>query len=815
MNDSHFPAAIQAAATVALAAAALALCSPMAHAALPARTVTVGDPKNPGALAPAVQAAYQSGARRIVIRPGVYTLPDVGHTAFALDGWKDATLSAYGVTLILTDLKWTHDLFDLTHCTHVTLQGPVLSQSRVTAYQGRVVAVGKDGAGKATCDWRPDAGYPLPPDKEPQGFLGGDVNVVDGRTRLLKTGVGDFYGVPGEALGDGTYRVHFREASLNFGVGDRLVGRYGDAPFKVYLGDSRSCTVRDVTLMRNGFAPIREDNGGGNRYLHCVWALGPRPRGATEDSLVTNAADGMHMVGSYPGPDIEGCVFRGVFLDDCIAIHGGFTALKSASGATLTLEGDAGLKVGQPARLSGEKGFFGEATVTALRDNGDKTWTATLDRDLGVPPNAKVSNPLRDGAGYKIIGCRLGDTRSRGILVKADDGLIKDNVIEGCGQAAVSIGPEYYWNEADYAWNVTVEGNTLRGNGKAAYGGGAVLIHGDGAMGNRDIIVQNNRFLSNYQGDVDAQWTNGLTLTGNVMVGPGAWPPGISPQSAILLANSRRITLKDNFVKNASEYKSPLVFAGVNLADVAGNDASGARADAAARASFLHDGSPTDTNLRYIGRWDKSSPAAYHSYWGGAYLRATFTGTTIGFRGGATAGGPSVLVSVDGETPQEVATLDDRPLKAGVHMLLLGSPGQNSELEFRGLVLGSGARTLPTPVRPLIEFIGDSITTGGGQTLPATSELRLDERRDAGRGPHPDRLQRPRPDDRLWLRGRQGGPRHAVFPAQELQPSGRHAARTLGLFLYTAGDRHQPRPERPVRGGAGRGDDRQLCGLRA
>ena len=681
----------------------------------------MGDPHDPGALAQAVQDAYKSGARHIVIRPGVYMLPDVGHTALVLDGWKDTVLSAYGVTLIITDLKWGHDVFDLNHCTNVTLQGPILSQNSITSYQGRIVAVGKDASGKATCDWRPDTGYPVPPDKEPKGFLGGDVNVVDSRTRLLKIGVGDFYGAKAEPLGDGSFRAHFNQPALNFGVGDWLVGRYGGAPFKVYLGDSRNCTVKDVTMMRNGFANVREDNGGGNHYLHCVWASGPRPGGATEDPLVTNAADGMHLIGSYPGPDIENCVFRGVFLDDCIAIHGGFTAIKSVAGAALTLGGDGGLKVGQPARISGDKGFFGEATVIALKDNGDKTWTVTLDRDLAVPPNAKVSNPLRDGAGYKIIGCRLGDTRSRGILAKADGGLIKGNVIEGCGQAAVSLGPEYYWNEADYVHNVTIEGNTLRENGKAAYGGGAVLIHGDGAVGNKNIVIKNNRFFSNYQGEIDVAWADGVTLAGNLITGAPVWPASIHTQSVVSLSNSRAVTLLGNVVNHAAVYKPVLVNVGGGVSDVRHDDPSGIRAaPALPRVSYGHDGSPSDTDLVYVGRWERSDPNVSHSHCGGAYLRATFTGTAIGFKGGATAGGQSVLVSVDGEPPQEVNALDARPLEPGTHTLLLGSPGQNGEFEFKGLALSPDARTLPTPARPLIEFVGDSITTGGGQTRPAT-----------------------------------------------------------------------------------------------
>jgi hypothetical protein len=570
----------------ATAAHALGAAGPRAAGkAAPGRTATVGDPHSPGALARAVQDAYAGGARCIVIRPGTYFLPKVGHAALTLDGWKDATLSAYGVTLILTDLAWTHDCFDLNKCTDVTLQGPTLSQNQVTAYQGRVVAVGTTPEGKATCDWRPDKGYPIPPDKEPKGFLGGDVNIVDGQTRLLKTGNGDFYGAQAEAQGDGTFRVHFNQPKLAFGVGDRLVGRYGDAPFKVYLGGSRGCTIKDVTLMRNGFAPIREDGGGGNHYLHCVWALGPRPTGATEAPLVTNAADGMHMIGSYPGPDIEGCVFQGVFLDDCIAIHGGFKTVKSGTGDALICDKDAGPAViGQPVRISDNKAFFQQATVTAIKDNGDGTTTVTLDRAVDAPTGSKFSNPRQDGADYKIIGCRLGGTRSRGILVKADGGLIRGNVIAGCGQAAISIGPEYYWGEADYAQDVVIEGNTLRGNGIATYGGGAILVHGDGAIGNKNIVIKGNTFSSNYGGDLDLAWADGVSITDNVITGAPVWPATMGTHSSVTLTHCRAVTLRGNTVRNASVYKPDLVAVGADVEGVSNNDSRGIRAASAKTA---------------------------------------------------------------------------------------------------------------------------------------------------------------------------------------------------------------------------------------
>lgn len=329
---------------------------------------------------------------------------------------------------MLSNLPWNHNAFDFKNCSGVTLEGATLTQTEITSYQGRVVAVGKDDAGKGYTDWRPDKGYPVPP-AEARKFPSA-INVVDNRTRLLKLGVGDFYDAPMESLGGGTFRIHI---GGNFGVGDWLIGRYGNAPFKVLLQDSRNCTIKDVTLQRNGFAPIREDGGGGNHIIGVKWALAPRPDGATENSLVSSAADGLHSTSANPGPHIENCTFEGVILDDCFAIHGYFQKIKSAAASTLNTtliveNGGAGLKVGEPAHISDEKGFFAEAIVASLKDNGDKTTTVALDKVLGVPQEAKLSNPLRAGAGFRIFGNHLSNTRSRGILTKSDNGVFRNNV---------------------------------------------------------------------------------------------------------------------------------------------------------------------------------------------------------------------------------------------------------------------------------------------------------------------------------------------------------------------------------------------------
>lgn len=78
------------------------------------------------------------------------------------------------------------------------------------------------------------------------------------------------------------------------------------------------------------------------------------------------------------------------------------------------------------------------------------------------------------------------------------------------------------------------------------------------------------------------------------------------------------------------------------------------------------------------------------------------------------------MVFIDGQIVKPVPcaeglNLTPAPLAAGRHTLLLASAGQNEELLFRGLVLDPGAATQPMPERPLLEFVGDSITACQGK----------------------------------------------------------------------------------------------------
>jgi lysophospholipase L1-like esterase len=124
-----------------------------------------------------------------------------------------------------------------------------------------------------------------------------------------------------------------------------------------------------------------------------------------------------------------------------------------------------------------------------------------------------------------------------------------------------------------------------------------------------------------------------------------------------------------------------------------------------------------DPNIKYFGRWDFSNTSQYLSYWGGAYIKVNFTGTTVKIKVGNTSnfyakidGGPWIsFIGTSG-----TINLTPTPLLSGTHSLSVAQ-GKDYDyvFNFRGLVLDTGAATMPPSVSTdIVEFIGDSITAG-------------------------------------------------------------------------------------------------------
>ncbi|WP_201440398.1 RICIN domain-containing protein [Saccharothrix sp. 6-C] len=131
-------------------------------------------------------------------------------------------------------------------------------------------------------------------------------------------------------------------------------------------------------------------------------------------------------------------------------------------------------------------------------------------------------------------------------------------------------------------------------------------------------------------------------------------------------------------------------------------------------------GSPTDPNVKYFGRWNTSDPTAYVSEWAGAYVTVGFTGRTVQLK---QRNAIDFFVSVDGGPDVSyvnrsgTVNLTPTPLAAGNHTLRVSyrpiAGSYKGDAVFRGIQLEAGASTFAPPVpAKLIEFVGDSITVG-------------------------------------------------------------------------------------------------------
>ena len=135
-------------------------------------------------------------------------------------------------------------------------------------------------------------------------------------------------------------------------------------------------------------------------------------------------------------------------------------------------------------------------------------------------------------------------------------------------------------------------------------------------------------------------------------------------------------------------------------------------------------GDLTDSNINYVGRWDKTNSTTYRSHWGGTYLSTKFTGTTVKVK---LAAPTRFMAIIDGVATHHwdasgTVNLTPTPLASGTHTLKIIAKYQYVELPFQGLVLDAGASTVKPDTLPLVEFIGDSITAGETTTDYAVTD---------------------------------------------------------------------------------------------
>jgi len=85
-----------------------------------------------------------------------------------------------------------------------------------------------------------------------------------------------------------------------------------------------------------------------------------------------------------------------------------------------------------------------------------------VDRQVPATFDWLIADQDYEGLGYFLFNNTIFQHRARGMLLKASNGHVINNIIDGSSIAGIAIFPELYWNEADYSHNLVVCGNIVR-----------------------------------------------------------------------------------------------------------------------------------------------------------------------------------------------------------------------------------------------------------------------------------------------------------------------------------------------------------------
>lgn len=493
-----------------------------------------------------IDQKISDGETNIVIPPGRYRVSSNGNTAHLyFNDLNDITIIADNVEMICTE---TVQAIQINNCTNFKLKGLTVDYDPLPFTQARIVDLSSD---KKTITAEIIDGYSTT-------VAGNKLEIYDPVTGVLSTTT--YYGVTYQVDKEKRQIVISKDYGLNVSdeeVGDIavLASEFGRSRPHIILPDN--CTdliLEEVTLFSGPTFGFFEKNCSGSQYINCRIDRRPlsndlKQRGFPRMRSIN--ADGYHSKHATVGPKYIGCLAR-YNGDDGIAINGDYHFIASSNGNILSVVpkggNDLNLSVGDSAELisySGErmedaqiteiekgpaltsevKEFLQNQAFSGAADNTYKAsniYYVTLDRPVDLPLGSLIASSNRIGNGFEVRNCIMGPNRSRGILVKASNGIITGNKLVGNWGDAIKLAPEYRWFEAGSGSNVIISNNDISGCHDAAiavyaYGGNGETAP---AGAHKNISITGNAISSSANPGIAVTSTQNLILNYNTIKSP-------------------------------------------------------------------------------------------------------------------------------------------------------------------------------------------------------------------------------------------------------------------------------------------------------
>jgi hypothetical protein len=363
--------------------------------------------------------------------------------------------------------------------------------------------------------------------------------------------------------------------------------------------DVRNDTFESST----GFCVHESDGNGGNHYTFNL-TYGPVPTGAVERPLISSNADAFHSNATRVGPTVENCLFEGM-PDDGANIHGNYAAVVEVSGDQLivnTLWGDLPVRPGDPflfyTSTDVPLGLVAHVTSAQPLPNYvaahasslpyfsgvQQYWGIQLDQPLTLVQDDLVAMPEAEGGGFVFRNNTIRNNRSRGVVVKASNGLVEGNEIDGSTMGGIVVSPELAGGmESDYCHNLVVRNNVVRHIAYQNVGAwvnqvGAISVTCDpgGGIGHHEVLIERNSLESINGINLLVTNAHGVTIRENRFLRPMYQPSdlgathGFDPGALINLQNDRDILFEQNRIVDPGPQMKSRLFIGSNVKGVRG-----------------------------------------------------------------------------------------------------------------------------------------------------------------------------------------------------------------------------------------------------
>jgi hypothetical protein len=330
-------------------------------------------------------------------------------------------------------------------------------------------------------------------------------------------------------------------------VGDIFLQRNFECRTHVFqTAASHHVTYRNITIYSGPGMGFVFSNGSSHVMVKdCVITRKP----GTEDTRhLTTQADAVHCIDTAGHIWIEGCDFSfmgddGTNIQDCVSVVRSVdgshkliaqNTMKCKKGDTVIVHKDDY----QPTEI--------RLTVESYVDNFDGTigiiFKEEIPAELGV--GWILRNAKYDSSNYYIANNYYHESRARGILAQASNGLITGNRIYRTQGQAIRVVTEVstgHWSEGFGVDGVTIVGNTIE---RCNVSNWAAIIDIQANVDGKNV---NNGVIQN------------VTIENNTFIDfPGYW---------ITVASAKNLVIKGNTIKNSTELKNSTANRGVITID--------------------------------------------------------------------------------------------------------------------------------------------------------------------------------------------------------------------------------------------------------